>query len=147
MRRFVSSVTMLVVTSVILVAVLASFAAGCGDSAEVSEGPLTLTDVDSGKDFSAAVGDTIVVVLQGNPTTGYSWIGDLDDDSAAILEQQGDPVYTEEATGENVVGSGGTFTFTFTAAGEGEATLRLIYARSWEDQAPEQTFEATVAVE
>ena len=107
----------------------------------------TLTEADNGKSFTVKAGDTILVLLSGNPTTGYSWAAVLDEKTAAILTQEGEPVYAEDAVEDNVVGGGGTFTFTFTAADEGAATIKLVYARSWESEAPLETFEATITVE
>jgi inhibitor of cysteine peptidase len=132
----------------ILILALAAFAAaGCGESAEANDGPLTLTETDNGKSFTVEVGDTILVVLPGNPTTGYSWAAALDEESAALLTQEGEPLYAEDAVEDDVVGGGGAFTFTFTAAKEGAAAIKLVYARPWESEAPLETFEATITVE
>ena len=135
------------VVLILILALAAVTAAGCGESAEANDGPLTLTEADNGKSFTVKAGDTILVVLPGNPTTGYSWAAALDEESAAILTQEGEPVYAEDAVEDNVVGGGGAFTFTFTAADEGEATIKLVYARPWESAAPLETFEATITVE
>lgn len=131
----------------IVLILAAATAIGCGESTGADDEPLTLTTADNGKDFTVNVGDTILVVLEGNPTTGYSWAGALDEQSAAVLEQQGEPVYAEDTVEEDVVGAGGAFTFTFTAAEEGEATITLVYARTWESVDPAETFEAQISVE
>ncbi len=52
-----------------------------------------------------------------------------------------------ESTDPSVVGSGGMYTFTFKTTDKGEAVLKLEYARSFEDVAPEQTFEVTLTIE
>ena len=139
-------VTVVVVLAATLLVGTAA-AGGCGEEATANEGPLELTEADQGKSFTVEAGETVQVILAGNPTTGYAWFAALDDDSAALLKQEGEPTYTQENTDADVVGAGGTYTFTFTAAGEGEALLKLIYARAWEDVEPEETFTANVTVE
>ncbi len=67
------------------------------------------------------------MILAGNPTTGYSWTAGAERQDAAVLQQQGDPVYAQESTDPSLVGAGGTFTFTFkaAAAGTGDPEVRL----------------------
>ena len=132
---------------VLLLALAASVAAGCGDSANAAEGPLKLGEQDNGKSFTVKVGDTIQVVLPGNPTTGYSWTAALSDENASVLEQVGEPAYQQDPAEGEIVGAGGTFTFTFNAADAGEATMKLVYERGWEDAGPLQTFEVHITVE
>jgi inhibitor of cysteine peptidase len=134
------------VAIVLLLALIASAASGCA-SANATGGPLELAQSDNGKTFTVKVGDTIEVVLPGNVTTGFSWIAALGDADAALLVQEGDAVYVEQSSDEQVVGAGGTFTFRFKAAATGEATLTLAYEKPWEKVAPEQTFEVHVTVE
>jgi inhibitor of cysteine peptidase len=130
----------------LIVALAAVTATGCS-SASAAGGPLKLTDTDTGKTFTVKAGDTIQVTLSGNATTGYSWIATLGDKDAALLTQEGEPVYVEEAADEMVVGAGGTYTFTVKATAPGQATLKLVYQRSWESEAPAQTFEVQITAE
>lgn len=131
---------------VLVVALVAAVAAGCS-SASAAGGPLKLTQADNGKAYTVKAGDTIQVVIAGNPTTGFSWAADLSEESAALLEQAGEPAYVQDTTDQAVVGAGGTYTFTFKAAAAGQATLRLVYARSWENVDPAQTFEVQLTIE
>jgi inhibitor of cysteine peptidase len=133
-------------TLVLILALAASAVTGCS-SANASQGPVKLGQADSGKAYTVKVGDTIEVVLPGNPTTGFSWIAALADKDAAVLVQQGEPAYVQDAKEGNVVGSGGTYTFTFKATTAGTATLKLVYERTFENVAPEQTFEVQITVE
>ena len=106
--------------------------------------PRTLSEADAGTTVQVRMHDTINVVLEGNPTTGFTWERAPDDESAAILEQLGDPEF-KPAT--ELVGSGGKFTFRFEAVASGQAVLRLIYHRPWETGVPpEETFEVTISV-
>lgn len=91
--------------------------------------------------INAKVGDTIQVVLEGNPTTGYNWYpADLD---ATILSSVGEPEFKAES---NLIGAGGMVTNTFKAEGPGTVTLTLNYWRVWESVQPLQTFNITVVV-
>jgi len=91
-------------------------------------------------------GQTLVVSLESNPTTGYAWeVAEVDD---TLLQSQGEAEYTADKTGgEPLVGSGGTQTFRFSAADAGETTLKLIYHRAWEtDVEPASTFSVQVKI-
>lgn len=127
-------------------AVLAAVGCGSGNADEPAD--LALTDTDNGKSFTVKVGDTITVVIPGNPTTGYEWAADLSDASAALLTLSGDPVYEQDPGSEDLVGAGGQYTFTFTAKAEGQAELELKYWRSFEPEVdPIETFAADVTIE
>ena len=62
------------VIGVLFVIVLASFAlAACGGKTQ------TVTENDNGKTVTLNTGDKLVVKLDGNPTTGYTWqLNDFD---------------------------------------------------------------------
>jgi inhibitor of cysteine peptidase len=121
--------------------------AGCGGQASAAGGPVKLTEADNGKAVNVKVGDTIEVALAGNPTTGYSWSTALTAKDAAVLQQQGDPVYVQESTDSSLVGGGGTFTYTFKAAAPGQVVLKFDYSRPFEKGvAPVQTYSVTVNV-
>jgi len=103
-----------------------------------------LTASDNGGQVEVKTGDLIVVQLEGNPSTGYTWeAADLD---AAMFEQVGEPEFESDSPG--LVGSGGTLTLTFKALQAGTATLNLVYHRPWEtDVEPIETFSVTVTIE
>ena len=128
---------------IMIVALVAITSAGCGSSASAAAGTLKLGEADNGKAFSVKVGDTIEVVIPGNPTTGFSWAAVLTEKDAALLQQVGEPTYATDST---LIGSGGTYTFTFKAVAKGEATLKLAYSRPWESVPPENTFSAAVTI-
>jgi inhibitor of cysteine peptidase len=137
------------VSVVALVAAVAAVTAACGSgggSGAAEE--ILLTQADNGRSFTAKIGDTITVVVPGNPTTGYQWEAELSEEAAALLTLEGEPAYEPDATGETLVGSGGEYTFTFTAAAAGQAELMLKYWRSFEpDVAPIDTFTASITIE
>jgi predicted secreted protein len=132
---------------VMVVALVAITSAGCGSSATAASGPLKLGEADNGNAYTVKVGDTIEVIIPGNMTTGFSWAANLADKDAALLQQVGEPAYVSESTAANLVGGGGTFTLTFKAVAKGEALLKLVYARPWENVAPEKVFTVTLTIE
>jgi inhibitor of cysteine peptidase len=106
---------------------------------------LELTAADSGKTVAAVVGQTIVISLEGNITTGYSW--QTTELSGQAVESLGKPSYVTRLHAPGIVGVGGTFTFRFKAVRPGTAALKLIYVRPWEkDQPPQETFAVTIGV-
>ncbi len=106
---------------------------------------MKLTEADNGRAITVNAGEDIQVILNGNPTTGYTWTGTVSDQ--AVLQQQGDPIYAQENTDPSIVGSGGTFTFTFKAAAAGQVTLKFDYSRPFETGvAPIQTCSMTITV-
>jgi len=146
-RRAWHSMGITVAVLVTILSLVAVLSAGCGSEVDSAEGLLQLGEADNGETFAVEVGDTIEVMLPGNPTTGFEWAAAISDEDAALIEQQGEAEYVAESTDPSVVGSGGMYTFTFKAADKGEAVLKLEYARSFEDVAPEQTFEVTLTIE
>lgn len=105
--------------------------------------PVILTAADNGSQVEVKVGEQIVITLDGNPSTGYTWEAkDLD---ATMIEQVGDPVFSSSNPG--LVGAGGTLTLTFKALKAGAASLTLVYHRPWETGVdPIDTFAVTVTV-
>ena len=91
------------------------------------------------------VGDTLVIQLASNPSTGFTWeVKDLD---AAMLEPVGEPEFKDADTPPGLVGAGGTLSTTFHALKPGSTTLTLVYHRPWEtDVEPIDTFTVTITV-
>jgi inhibitor of cysteine peptidase len=101
----------------------------------------TLTEADNGKDVDAHVGDTIVLRLPENPTTGYRWAFD-DLDTAAVGAQEGDHTRSSEA-----VGSGGEKTWSLTPTAPGATPVKLKLWRHWEgDSSVKKRFSVTLSV-
>jgi len=102
-----------------------------------------LTAADKGGQVDVKVGEQIVIKLDGNPSTGYTWEAkDLD---TSMFEQVGDTAFI--SSNPNLVGSGGTLTLTFKTLKAGTNTLTLVYHRPWEtDVDPIDTFAVTVTV-
>ena len=90
MNRFGKHQGIAAVVLVLIIVGTAIAGAGCGSQAGAASGPVKLTEADNGKTVTVKVGDTVQVILPGNPTTGYSWSTSLSDKDAAVLQQQGD---------------------------------------------------------
>jgi inhibitor of cysteine peptidase len=78
------------------------------------------------------VGDTLVLVLDGNPSTGYNW--EVGFYTLGVIEPTGEPEYQSDS---DLLGAGGTYTFRFLAVGKGESALRLMYRHPLEKDVPE----------
>lgn len=110
---------------------------GCGPAKEV--------EVDAsanGSQIDLHKGQTLVITLASNPTTGYQWeVIELDE---SILRQMGEAEFQSES---DLPGSGGVEIFRFQAVSAGQAALELVYHRPWEeDEEPLETFSLQVVV-
>ncbi len=123
-----------VLLSIVLILVTA-----CGSAAK----KVSLTSADKDSQVEVKEGGQLVITLDGNPSTGYTWEAkDLD---TSMFEQVGEPTFISSNPG--LVGSGGTLTLTFKTLKKGTATLTLVYHRPWETGVdPIDTFEVTVTV-
>ena len=101
---------------------------------------LTVGAAQSGASIDLRVGDTLMVALESNPSTGFDWV--LIGPTAPAL----DPGQRTYASSGTALGAAGTVTYRFRAAAEGTARLLIHYRRSWESLPPERTFELTVRV-
>ena len=119
---------------VMMVAVLGA----CGSKDEGSGGTVPAAGevtVTASGPAAVKVGQTLVITLASNPSTGFSWTISGAPDSA-VLTQDGDITYA--ATNPDVVmpGSGGSETVRFTATAAGATTIVLDYRRPWETDVP-----------
>lgn len=87
---------------------------------------IVLTDEDNNEHLIVAEGDTLVVKLQSNPSTGYSW--SVAENTVLVLKPEGDTY----VRGANRPGASGTQQFTFKVVGAGEVSLRMLYQRPFQ---------------
>ncbi len=101
----------------------------------------------NGSQVELKPGQVLVVALESNITTGYSWA--VAEPAAAVLEQVGEAEYkAAQPQTTPLVGSGGTETFRFRAARAGQASLKLIYRRPFEKGVePIKTFTLAVTAQ
>ena len=97
--------------------------------------PINVTASDNGAKITPAPGQTVVIRLPENPTTGYSW---------QILQGTALSGANFSAAAAEAAGAAGERVFTV-VAGESPATLRFGLSRPWESDAPEQQFTLHIA--
>jgi inhibitor of cysteine peptidase len=121
---------------VVLVGMLVSVT-GCSSSR------VAITSADNGKELNLKIGQQIVVALEGNPTTGYTWEAvDLD---SSMIQQVGSTEFKSSNT--RLVGAGGTQTLVFKTLKAGMTNLTLVYHRPWENGVkPLRSFEIKIIV-
>ncbi|MGA3053434.1 MAG: protease inhibitor I42 family protein [Candidatus Korobacteraceae bacterium] len=103
--------------------------------------PIVITDADNGKDVDLPAGDTLVLRLESNPSTGYSWAIKGDPSPLRLVKS------STKKNGQNshVVGAPVTQEFRLTAVSAGMVSLTLEYRRPWESNvAPAKTFQVRV---
>lgn len=120
----------LAVAAMILTA--CSFAKGNTEAGGVDSGLTedTVPATDSSSSLNKIVGDSVLIELQANPSTGYAWV--CVSDSLQTLELA-DRKFQRSGGNGMMIGAGGTDVWTFKAVAEGEDTLRFRYRRSWEN--------------
>jgi len=90
-------------------------------------------------------GEHLMIVLSGNPSTGYEWARALADEDV-LLTPIGDPTFVADPAPAGAGGTGGVFIFRFQAHDPGITLLEFRYARPWESTAEEQTFRVSIVV-
>ena len=91
-------------------------------------------------------GQTLVITLESNPSTGYMWeVVGLEE---SILRQMGEPEFKVSDPREPPPpGAGGWETWRFEAMTTGQTALKLVYHRPWEEgEDPLETFSLQVVV-
>jgi len=135
-------------TMIALAALSMALLSGCSKPADTSgsgsgakTGPVVVTTADADKTVTAAPGQTLEVVLDANPSTGYTW---TIASAPEFLKSEGEPVFASEGA-SGAVGSGGKQTMKFSVTAAGTGSLSLNYVRPWEaGVAPAETFKVEV---
>jgi len=107
---------------------------------------IRVTSGDANKEIKAKVGEIIVIEVEGNATTGYSW-DEMPGRSDSVLESQGHE-YKMQDFPVGMVGVGGKAVFRYRVKAPGKTEIVLGYARPWEkDKPPEQMFNVKIVAE
>jgi len=124
---------------IVVMLLMSIIAAGCGPTGEVR-----LDMADNGRQIEVEVDQNLVISLESNPTTGFSWeLVELED---PILQLMGEAEF-QPSESKEIVGAGGTEIFRFKAVSIGQTTLTLVYHRSWEEGVePLETFNLNIVV-
>jgi len=127
-------------------------AAGAEPAAETKAAPaaakaeVQLSDKDNGKTVKVAAGSTVILTLESNPTTGFSWTkADKVDKDILKLERND---YMQGPNPNGLVGVGGTTVIIYRALKPGKAKIDLTYMQPWEPDSKFNTdYSVTVEVE
>lgn len=115
-------------------------------AAPTTTGALTVDVTANGELVELPQDQLLIVQLQSNPSTGYSW-GVIECD-LSVLQPLGDPEYVSSQPGKQVTGGGGWEVFRFQPQAAGQTHLKMGYRRPWEqDVEPVETFEIDVVVQ
>jgi inhibitor of cysteine peptidase len=98
-----------------------------------------LTDADDGGHVSLKVGETVLLELAENPTTGFRW--DLQPFEGSCLREHDDRF--EAGAG---IGAGGLRRLRIVATKAGEEDIRLVLIRPWGPREPVRALSIHVTV-
>lgn len=137
----------------IAAALIAAFSLAAADSKDL--GPnlpdpdkpveIRVTSGDANKEISAKVGEIIVIELDSNPTTGYSW-AERPGRSDSVLEPQGNEyVSRDREMGVGMLGGPGKTLFRYLVKAPGKTEIVFGFSRPWErDTPPAQLFNVKI---
>ncbi len=93
--------------------------------------------------INLTTGRFLVITLEGNPTTGYTW--EVEELNEQVLQQVGDIAFVQDYAEPGLVGVPGKQIATFEVVGAGDATIKMVYHRPWETEVePLDTFTLNV---
>ena len=107
----------------------ACLVAGCSSTVQAYTDPEVTIDISADDEF------VVLIALESNPTTGYSWEASYDETRLELVEETYE---LDEYAEQGLVGAGGTELFCFKALKSGEAKITMDYKRSWETEVLEQ---------
>ena len=107
---------------------------------------VNLNDGDNGKTVKVAVGGTVILTLESNPTTGFSWEKTDKVDKDILKLEKND--YKQNPNPNGMVGVGGRTVIVYRALKKGKARIALTYMQPWEPDSKFNTdYTVTVEVE
>jgi inhibitor of cysteine peptidase len=102
---------------------------------------IVIVQSDQASKFEAHPGDSILIRVPENPTTGYRWELDVADDQIMALQDSDYSGASKASIG------GGTRTFSLKARRQGTVRVRLRLRRGWEsEETAIDDFEVTIRV-
>lgn len=119
----------------------------CTPSSNEQEDVMHIDISQNGSTIHLQPGQELLVSLETNPTTGYSWMV-LDPGDDQVITQHGEADYEPLSSDQSIDGAGGTVTYHFLAGSAGSTTLQLGYGRAWEtNEPPVQIFEIYIEIQ
>src|SRR5512139_2495516 len=107
----------------------------------MSAGTTVLAEHDNGRTVEFRVGDTVLLLLHENATTGYRWALDPPDAGLVCVHE------ARYLGGSAAVGSPGVVEWQFDAKAPGTAVIRLKLWRHWEgEKSVRERFTVTLTI-
>jgi inhibitor of cysteine peptidase len=102
---------------------------------------LVIEETSNGRTVEAALGQTVEICLQENPTAGFRWrVAQADEPVVRLLHDAFEP-------GRQAPGQPGIHRWQFKVVAAGSGQVRFVYRRSWEeDAAATRAFTVTLSV-
>ncbi|MBD3185068.1 hypothetical protein GF312_22495 [Candidatus Poribacteria bacterium] len=91
-------------------------------------------DDDQSQTTVVGAGENFYVTLESNPTTGYKWEAEYDSVYLELLEEK----FIKDNDDPELVGAPGHQRFKFKALNTGQTEIKMLYKRSWENEAIEE---------
>ena len=102
---------------------------------------------DHSDQIEVPVGDTLILKLGSNPTTGFEWSENADIDNGSMIKQVSHEFIGPDNDPPPPPGTPGQEVWEFEALKKGTATISMTYDRPWEGgEKAEWTYEITVTV-
>jgi len=92
--------------------------------------------------IEAKVGESFMITLESNPTTGYKWEASFDQNLLKLVKSE----YKRDESKAGLVGAGGKEYFIFQGVKSGDAQIKMTYKRSWEQSASDKVLTFTVKI-
>ena len=103
-------------------------------------GAINLSKENNGKNVKSKIGDTIVINLKGNATTGYTWIlKKYNEELIKFIDVK------YETDNSKLMGAGGAWIAQFQVIKSGTSKIEFVYKRPWEtEETPLQDYFVTI---
>lgn len=94
---------------------------------------LQVNEDQEGRSLVMTTGQTLIVSLESNPSTGFGWY--QAEPTGPVLVMEGEPRFVP-GEGADLAGAPGRQELHFVAGRKGVVTLKLTYGRAWETSTP-----------
>lgn len=121
-------------------------AAGIGCNADIAPpGPdiMVIGAQSNGETINMAVGCTLELTLDSNPTTGYAWHTQTQPDASLLQVKE---EYIGPAKDDKITGAGGQNKWTMKALKAGTTRLELVYKRDSESSPSDKNYAVTILI-
>lgn len=104
---------------------------------------LTRAELDAAKTTELSEGQLAYIVVDSNPTTGYSWtVKSSDEKIVKVVKQQ----YLADPEGKDLAGAGGKEIIVVKAMTKGSVKLQCTYEQNWDGGSKEKPMEYNIVV-